>query len=489
MYISETMTNQGKKIAPSHMILLKKIVARFLRLNIAQKMYIGFLPLMVFLVLVSTFALTKLSQLTNLNESVLVVDIPIQDTVRQMQRTVIDQESVLQRFIILRDEAFLKIFANHNSEFIEGLNDLKSLTKLSADPGLPLVGLEKAYTAYADAQRAKIKQQGEPAKKSADFDRIIRDRQTALLDILTDIASLAKSDQNEKAGISASFGSIAFKFALALCVIGIALSATVAALVTNNIVKAVKKLHRATEEISQGNFDHLPDIKNKDELGDLAKAFVEMGKRLINLEEMYLDASPLTRLPGGVAIENMLKKRVKGRNPFAFCQLDIDNFKSFNDHYGYAQGNGMIQTTATIIEEITDKHGTADDFVGHIGGDDFVLITTPDKYENICRRIIDAFDEQIPKLYSVSDRHRGYLAGENRQGEKINFPLATISIAVVTNQDRVIDNHIEVGEIAAEIKELSKSIARSSMVTDHRRRSKDPMRDVGKLIRFPGQAQ
>ena len=105
------MTEDEKKILdPSRIKLFKQIVSRFLRLNISQKMHLGFLPLVIFIVLVSTFALTKLNQLTSLNESILRVNIPIQETVRQMKATVVDQESILRRFLILKDNAFLKVF-------------------------------------------------------------------------------------------------------------------------------------------------------------------------------------------------------------------------------------------------------------------------------------------------------------------------------------------------------------------------------------------
>lgn len=482
-----TMTKYWKTITgQSQVKLFRRMVSRFLRLNISQKMHLGFLPLVILLVLVSTIALTKLNHLTSLNESVLAIDIPIQNIVKQMNRTVIDQESILRRFIILKDEAFLEVFSNNNMEFSK---DLESLKRLSKNLKLPLDNLEEAYTGYASSLLTGIKILQQSPGDTPAFDKTIKTRQADLLDILSDINDIAKDDQNEKIGVSASIGTTAFKFALILCFIGIFLSAAGAALVTKNIVLAVKKLQLATEEISNGNFDYHPNISNKDELGDLAKSFFEMGGRLKNLEEMYLDASPLTRLPGGIAIENTLKKRIENNSLFAFCLLDIDNFKSFNDHYGYAQGNDMIQNTAATIEEVAKQYGSPDSFTGHIGGDDFVVITTPDKYELICREIINQFDAQAPTFYSAIDRKRGYIAGVNRQGKKVNFPLASISIAVVTNQDRVINNHIEVGEIVAEIKERAKDIIGSSLVTDQRQTTVSTKSDDRKLIDFPHKAK
>jgi diguanylate cyclase (GGDEF)-like protein len=471
------MPEDKKNIAvPSRKKIFTKLVARFLRLNISQKMHLGFLPLVVLLILVSTFAIGKLNQLTSLNESILLIDIPAQETIRRMETMAIDQESILRRFIILKDNAFLEVFDNNSIVFFKHITTLKTLSGLSEELEFPLADLGKSYSSYSSALLKGIDFLEKHPDKTSEFDEELRVKQTELLGLLAEFTNIAKSNQDKKVAISASMGNLAFKFALALCIIGTALSAAGAALVTNNIVSAVKKLHHATEEIAKGRFDHLPDIKNKDELGNLAEAFITMAKRLKTLEEMYLDASPLTRLPGGVAIENMLKKRIEAKKLFAFCLLDIDNFKSFNDHYGYAQGNRMIQETADITEEIASKYGSSDDFIGHIGGDDFVIITTPDKYQKICQSIIEKFDERVPALYSDSDRKKGYIAGANRQGEQIEFPLASISIAVVTNQDRVIKNHIEVGEIAAELKEFAKSTAGSFMAEDNRR---DPNRKAG----------
>jgi diguanylate cyclase (GGDEF)-like protein len=120
-----------------------------------------------------------------------------------------------------------------------------------------------------------------------------------------------------------------------------------------------------------------------------------MTRMLRRLEEMYLDASPLTRLPGSIAMENVLKKRIESGNPLAFCYIDMDNFKAFNDKYGYARGNEVIVATSRIIEKSAAETGAPDDFVGHIGGDDFVLITTPGHFKKSCSDILRIFDETI----------------------------------------------------------------------------------------------
>jgi GGDEF domain-containing protein len=235
--------------------------------------------------------------------------------------------------------------------------------------------------------------------------------------------------------------------------------------------------------IAEGKFDHRPDIRNKDELGDLAQAFISMAKRLKQLEEMYLDTSPLTRLPGGIAIENIMNKRIAAQASIAFCLMDIDNFKAYNDHYGYAKGNDVIQATAGIISEAAAKYGTEDDFIGHIGGDDYVLITTPDLYPQICQEVIDTFDKTIPGFYDEEDRQRGHIVGQNRQGQEVKFPLATLSIAVVTNVKRKFKNHLQYTEVAAEMKEHAKTISGSTFMVD--KREDDKGRKDRKLISLP----
>jgi len=184
---------------------------------------------------------------------------------------------------------------------------------------------------------------------------------------------------------------------------------------------------------------------------------------------MYLDASPLTRLPGGIAIENVLKKRLESSQPIAFCVLDLDNFKAFNDRYGYANGSEVIKETAHIIEDAVKAKGTPDDFIGHVGGDDFVVITTPDFMRHIATEVISRFDRRIPDFYDPEERAQGYILGKTRQGIEMQFPIMTISIAIVSNEHRKLTNPLEASEIAAELKDYAKTIPKSVFVVDKRR--------------------
>jgi GGDEF domain-containing protein len=300
------------------------------------------------------------------------------------------------------------------------------------------------------------------------IEKKIKKKQDTIIALIKGMEAEAIRDQNEKTSKTSTIGTIAFRASVILCVFGILLSVTAALLITRNISGAIRKLKLATQMISNGEFGFRPEIRNKDELGDLSEAFIVMAKRLKQLEEMSLDTSPLTRLPGGVSIEKTMQERISSGNLIAFCLIDIDNFKSYNDHYGYAKGNDLIKATAKIIIDAVSELGATDDYVGHIGGDDFVIITKPDLYEKICDAVIDSFDKTVPVFYDSEIRKRGYLIAEDRQGKQVTFPLASISIAVVTNSKRKFINYIQFGEVAAEMKEYAKSFSGSVYKVDNR---------------------
>jgi diguanylate cyclase (GGDEF)-like protein len=283
------------------------------------------------------------------------------------------------------------------------------------------------------------------------------------------MSAAAKESQDTKMKRISTIGGTAFFTTSVLCIFSILAGAIAGLVVTHHISSSINRLKVGTEHIAEGNFDFDPEIKTKDEIGSLSEAFLTMGKRLRKLEEMYLDASPLTRLPGGIAIENVLKKRLDSSQPIAFCVLDLDNFKAFNDRYGYANGSEVIKETAHIIENAVKAKGSPDDFIGHVGGDDFVVITTPDFMRDIATEVISQFDRRIPDFYDPAERARGYILGKTRQGIEMQFPIMTISIAIVSNEHRKLINPLEASEIAAELKDYAKTIPKSVFVVDKRR--------------------
>jgi diguanylate cyclase (GGDEF)-like protein len=185
-----------------------------------------------------------------------------------------------------------------------------------------------------------------------------------------------------------------------------------------------------------------------------------------------LQANPLTRLPGNIAILNELSKRLEDKSIFSVCYIDLDKFKAFNDKYGFEHGDEVIRETARILIRSTQELGNSDDFIGHIGGDDFVVITTPDKSDSLCQKIIDDFDKTMPNFYNEDDRKKGYIVAKDRKGKKQKIKLLSVSIGVVTNELRAITHVAQVGEIGAELKTLAKAEERSNFVKDRRNGTK-----------------
>ncbi|AUG58759.1 GGDEF domain-containing response regulator [Acetivibrio saccincola] len=180
-------------------------------------------------------------------------------------------------------------------------------------------------------------------------------------------------------------------------------------------------------------------------------------------------ANPLTGLRGNIEIQVEINQRIAKKEVFAVIYGDLDNFKSYNDVYGFASGDRAIKLTADVLIDATNTFGNSRDFIGHIGGDDFVIITTPDKVDAICENIIKTFDIKIKELYCKEDVDRGYIVTSNRQGQIMKFPLVSISLSVVTNEERELISHLQIAEIAAELKKKAKAMQGSVYVKDRRR--------------------
>ncbi len=185
--------------------------------------------------------------------------------------------------------------------------------------------------------------------------------------------------------------------------------------------------------------------------------------------EVDSSLSPLTRLPGNLAIEMELRRRLDAGDPFAVLYLDLDNFKAFNDVYGFTHGDEAIQMLARISVDAVRRRGTINDFVGHIGGDDFIIVTENGRAEEMAREIIVEFDRDIRSLYSPKDLRAGYIETRDRRGALNRYPIMTLSIAIVSNDKRQLTNYARVGEAAAELKRFAKSISGSVFVKDKRR--------------------
>jgi diguanylate cyclase (GGDEF)-like protein len=180
------------------------------------------------------------------------------------------------------------------------------------------------------------------------------------------------------------------------------------------------------------------------------------------------DMNPLSGLPGNVAIQAELHRRISARETFALMYADLDEFKAYNDYYGFARGDMVLKLLATILQETVVSLDAECGFVGHIGGDDFAIMSQADGAEDIAKVIIAKFDDQIGAFYDQQDRKRGYITVLDRRDEAHDFPLMSISIGVVTNSVRKIESHWEASEIASEMKQFAKKRKGSSYAFDRR---------------------
>jgi len=192
-------------------------------------------------------------------------------------------------------------------------------------------------------------------------------------------------------------------------------------------------------------------------------------RMILRRTERDLEANPLTRLPGNVSILNELTNRLEKKTLFAVCYVDLDKFKSYNDTYGFEHGDDVIRDTARILIQTTHRFGNHDDFIGHIGGDDFVVVTLPQNADSICKEIIAEFEKKSPSFYNETDRKNGYIVSHDRQGNPQKIPLISISIGIVTNEVRKIEHVAQIGEIGAELKSYAKKLERSNYVKDQRK--------------------
>lgn len=180
--------------------------------------------------------------------------------------------------------------------------------------------------------------------------------------------------------------------------------------------------------------------------------------------QVAVEANPLSHLPGNRSIEREINNRIQSGIKFTVLYGDLNNFKAFNDRYGFIRGDKIIQETARILLSVR----TPGDFVGHVGGDDFVMVTDADRAEDICKRICAEFDRVAPAHYDEEDRKKGFIEVPDRQGNMYKFPFVGIAIAGITNAHRPLTSIGQISALGAEMKKVAKKSAKSSYAFDRR---------------------
>jgi len=193
-------------------------------------------------------------------------------------------------------------------------------------------------------------------------------------------------------------------------------------------------------------------------------------RNIIRLMTSNRKVSPLTGLPGNIQIQVELRKRLLKKEEFAILYFDLDNFKEYNDTYGFLKGDEVIKFTAKTIVRTMHNYKLEDSFIGHIGGDDFVGIISSVDYEKLCQDIIAIFDKNIQQYFNEEDIERGYLEVANRKGIIEQFPITAISIGVVKVHPGDYENPLEIGEVGAQVKHLAKTQIGSAYAINRRKK-------------------
>jgi diguanylate cyclase (GGDEF)-like protein len=177
--------------------------------------------------------------------------------------------------------------------------------------------------------------------------------------------------------------------------------------------------------------------------------------------------SPLTGLPGNIRIQEEIERQVREHRPFAVLYLDLDNFKTYNDKYGFVRGDRLIQGTARMLQDAVMAH-EGDGFVGHVGGDDFVAVVSPENAEDVAKAVCERFDQDRSLYYEDDDLERGFVRMEDRKGVEQDIPLVSISIGIATTSKRAFAHYGEAVAVATEMKQFAKRDGGSSYAVDRR---------------------
>ncbi len=437
-----------------------------MKLTISRKLLLGYLFMALLTVMAGAYALFNLQKLHQVAQNITTSSFVLLEQSKKMADALVAQESAERRFLILKDPVLEEIYRQRSGEFQVALDKVRRLpqTEFQAQA---VDEIHRFHSRLNDLffEEVRLVQEGRDEEARALSDQESREVIETIAKLLRAMQVATDRGINERMSLLARQGRDAVNITLGLGLTSLVLGISLALLITRNISKPLKQLQMATAMIADGRLDHQIEARRDDEIGALAKSFAHMTQRLRELEALNLDASPLTGLPGNLAIENRINYLLGQKKMFALCQVDLDNFKPFADKYGYAWGSEVIKEVAAMLSEYVNENQLMGVFLGHIGGDDYVLIGDPAQVETICKRLVTDFHGRIRRFYSEEDAQRGFITGRDRQGMIQTFPFITVTAALVLDDGSRFSDALDMGRVAAELKEYAKTLPGSNYVT------------------------
>ena len=436
-----------------------------IRITLTGKITFTYLLLVFFSLIASSYALNSLHKQTTVSRELVNIDIRAAALARDLQSELRTQERLAGQLTI-----------RSNQEVLDLLKEKISAGKPNQNVFLSLIPAEQQQ--YFSTLFSQQSESGDKflltlqnQKKAAEifFKETLRPRQHATLDALKEFRNTQQEKIDRSLDQFSHDSDNAFQVTMILLLLGLTLSTPVGISVILQMHRSLRRLTNATQQIADGNYDLDIDSTARDEFGQLAREFLAMGHKLREYEVLNLDASPLTRLPGNLVIQRRVEEMLEKGTPFAHAFVDLDHFKAFNDRYGYQNGSDIISKVATIINRIVTEYGNPDDFVGHIGGDDYIFLTSPDKVELMAQKFIEEFDRTIPEFYSEEDRAAGFFIGEDRFGVKRQFHIMTVSIAIICSEMSNYASATAISHECAKMKDHLKRLPGSNYLIDRRK--------------------
>jgi diguanylate cyclase (GGDEF)-like protein len=192
-------------------------------------------------------------------------------------------------------------------------------------------------------------------------------------------------------------------------------------------------------------------------------------KNILERKKQSIDVNPLTGLPGNLTIQHTVEKHIVSKDSFSLLYIDLSNFKSFNDKYGFYRGDEVIKFTASLLTNMTKEYGNVSDFVGHVGGDDFIIISSIDNSIKIAENIIEKFDYEIKRFYDANDLKQGFIVTTDRKDNIKQIPIMTISISIIDTNIACLSHYAEISKRAAELKKEIKKQNKSAFIFERRK--------------------